>query len=269
MMRHAREMLTAVVVISLAAGACWAGGPTAEVKWSQPVVRAPLDPIFIVGWDEPSMDPLPPIVADDFMCEDPRPVIDVHWWGSFPEIQMGAPVGQPDGFKITFWKDVPAGAMTWSHPGDPIHTVDVRQYTGDHAGYDVELDVYLLSGGEELIAVDEAFQYNATFDPVDYFDQVPGTIYWISIQAYFDSPEDANLWGWKTREHYWNDDAVRGSLVTPTGGGPEVLEWEPIIGLDEESWDLAYELSVPEPTTMAMLSVAGVGVLVRRRRRRR
>ena len=271
MMRHAREMLTAVVVISLAAGACWAGDPTAEIKWSQPVVRDSNDPTFIVGWDEPSMDPPLPIAADDFLCNDPRPVTDVHWWGSFPLIQAGAPVRQPDGFTITFWTDVAAGQdanpdVTWSHPGQPIHAVDVRQYISEHAGWDVELDTYFSSGGTALISVDEAFQYNATFDNADFFDQVQGTVYWISIQAYYDRAEDANLWGWKTREHFWNDDAVAG-IIDPTGG--QNFLWAPLIGLDLESWDLAFELSVPEPTTMVLLSVAGVGLLVRRRRRQR
>jgi len=273
-MRHAREMLTAVVVIALAAGTCWAGSTAAEIKWSQPVVRDLMLPEFIIGWDEPSMVNIP-IAADDFLCEDPRPVVDVHWWGSFPEIepQGGIIPQQPDGFLITFWTDVPAGAdpdMLWSHPKDPIHTVDVRNYICEPAGWDIDVYTWYMSGGEELIPVDEAFQYNATFDPGDYFDQEPGTIYWISIQAYFNNAEDANVWGWKTRPHYWNDDAVVhwGEYIPDPTGGPDKMLWEEIWGPDGQSWDLAYELSVPEPATMALLSVGGVAVLIRRRRKR-
>lgn len=55
------------------------------IKWSQPPV--PIDPdaeppVFN-GWDERSDYNNPPIVADDWKCEDDRPITDIHWWGSF------------------------------------------------------------------------------------------------------------------------------------------------------------------------------------------
>lgn len=276
-MRRTREMLTALVVIVLVAGTCWASSTSAEIKWSQPIVRlieidsAATDPELIYGWDEVSMVDFP-IAAADFRCNDIRPVTDVHWWGSFPHLEnQGIPPTQPDGFIIRFWTDLPAGEdpddnVTWSHPLEKIWEVDVRIYQVEHAGYDIDVWEYAQTG--DITIVDEAFQYNVTFDPTDYFDQEIGTIYWISIQAYFDEIDDANVWGWKTRPWFFNDDGVIG--YPSTDGG---VDWIELMGPDpggtqEVSWDYAFELSVPEPATMGLLGVGGVAALIRRRRRR-
>jgi len=49
-------------------------------KYSQPPdVIDSNDPKIIRGWDEISLYGTPPIVADDWLCSDERPVTDIHW----------------------------------------------------------------------------------------------------------------------------------------------------------------------------------------------
>jgi len=248
-----RNILTAVAVGALFATTAWATGIGLEIKWSQPPVEMepPTEPPTYVGWDEISMDPLP-IVADDFLCDDPRPVVDVHWWGSYPGWIEPIPPTPPQAFLITFWTNVPDpdpdDPVLFSHPGDPIWQVWCEEYDEQFVGYDQ--DPY--TG-----ALDATYQYHQIFRPDQYFYQEPGTIYWISIQAVFPFPPPVDAWGWKTRPHFFEDDAV-----VDTGDG-----WLPIMGPDGASWDVAYELSVPEPATGGLLLIGGAVVALRRRRR--
>jgi hypothetical protein len=236
-----------------------------EVKWSQPPVE--LTAGIYNGWDEVSMVDLTnpalpdyPIVADDFLCNDPRPIVDLHWWGSYPGYLAAAgtavPV-RPSGFLINFWSDIPDPNPNepddWSQPGDRLWTIICREYLDEEVGIDLDPRT-----GQE----DTLFQYNQKFKPEEYFKQIPDTIYWVSIQAFWDDTVDRNYdWGWKTRPHFWNDDAVVGMVDAANAS----INWIPII-FNDESWDMAYELSVPEPCTLALMACGSV-LLLRRRKR--
>jgi len=264
--------LTVALAILACCGATRADPVTTEVKWSQPVVwLGDIDPeyagtTYIYGWDQSSMQippdyPIPsPKVADDFECNDPRPVVDLHWWGSYP---AGVPVNSPNGFLIEFWTDVPESPPfnPFSHPGEVIHTIDCRTYTEQWVGEDIDVVLYDLVGFVSV--VDQCYQYNQRLDPAEYFYQDPGTIYWLSIQAYWDDPDEFTDWGWKTRPWYFNDDAVTGFY------DPELMawSWQEVMGGDPvRSWDLAFELSVPEPATLSVIALGGLALLRRRRR---
>ncbi len=68
---------------------------------------------------------------------------------------------------------------------------------------------------DELLYYHECFDYYEDYDPeveqyhyyqeIPYFDQEPGTVYWISIQAVLLYPPQ---WGWCETYELWNDEGV-------------------------------------------------------------
>ncbi len=228
------------------------------IKWTQPPVLDPQSGAvpLIRGWDEmsvyqPMMQPQQ-IMADDWLCTDERPVTDLHWWGSFIGwTQPHLPPVLPKAFHIGIWTDVPAVAgdpLSFSHPGEMIweHTCD--KWVWNFAGYD--LDPRL-----EPIENEACFQFNQLLSQDDWFYQKPsgpeGTVYWLSISAVYDPAAQVQYpWGWKTREHFYNDDAVR-IQTTADGLWPPVKGsvWgggTPVEYPQGISWDLAFELTTNE-----------------------
>ena len=234
------------------------------VKYSQPPVEVEDQPGQIIGWDEVSnYNNLPdPIMADDWECADDRPITDIHWWGSFKGwTQPHLPPILPIAFRIGIWTDVPLGAdgLNYSHPGQLIWENVCTTSVWNFAGYDVdprcEYPEYPCEENETC------FQWAQFLNQDEWFRQDPmgddGTtpnIYWLSIAPVYGpnvdyADPDFYPWGWKTRKHFFNDDAVR---IT------DASIWPPIVGSvwtggtpvefpQEVSWDLAFELTTNEP----------------------
>ncbi|MCK5505584.1 MAG: hypothetical protein KAJ10_10500, partial [Thermodesulfovibrionia bacterium] len=204
------------------------------VKWSQP-------PDMETGVNIKSIErPLQPIVADDWQCRDPRPVTDVHFWGSYIGWETHNP-GPPPlpppgvlGFVIRIYTDVPAdpGANLYSHPGELLYEMTINDFS------------------EELFASillpDDTFEHKFYYslDLPDPFFQEEGTIYWISIAAIM-LDDTLFPWGWETcdpRVHFmdnacWLVDGVWKELKQ---GTPPIPEWYP-----HPTVDMAFELTVP------------------------
>jgi len=217
------KLLTVLCAISVAAPAL--ADPTGLVKWSQlPDMETGIDYGSMINWA---------IAADDFECTSPWPVVDVHWWGSYWEPEPGEP--QPiDGFIIRFLSDVVEGEF--SHPGAVLYETCVLGNCNEtFYGYSAYDDT-------------NVYQY---YTEIPAFDQVPGEIYWISIQVVqgWDEPP---YWGWHNSRDDFRDDAVQ--ALEPS------WDW----------WDandsLAFELTVvPEPGLFA-LAAFGLLALIRRKR---
>ena len=232
------------------------------VKWSQPpqVIDPDARPPLIRGWDEYSNYHIPPMVADDWQCDDPRPVTDIHWWGSFIGwTQPHPPPIMPNMFHIGIWTDVQAGVdAPFSHPGVLIWENFCDSFVWNFAGYDV--DPRWGDPCENPQENESCFQFAQFLSEDEWFYQEdPCTIYWLSIAAIYNTtdPDPQHAWGWKTRQPHWNDDAVRFSQVQRVDG----LTWPPAIGSTwinaptnqpieypaGESWDVSFELTTSVP----------------------
>jgi hypothetical protein len=222
-----------------------------DVKWSQPPVKD--DWGCIEGWDEVSdynRAPIP-IVADDWLCKDDRPIKGIHWWGSFigwTEPNQAPPDEMPDAFHIGIWTDVPDPdpnePNTFSHPGELIWDKICDSYVWSFAGCDVD--------PRKITGIDACFRFDQLLSQDEWFYQDPnnddGTVYWLSIAAIYEEGLEPNFpWGWKTRPDCCIDDAVR---IQGLDGGqwpPEIGSiWEngePIEYPEGASWDMAFVLT--------------------------
>jgi len=270
-MKRTPFLMIAVLLISLAlASVASADLPFGPLKWSQPIDRIAGEtyngkPVYN-GWDEPSSTIIgwtpDSGVADDWKCRDNRPVTDIHWWGSYVNwIQPTQPAQKPTSFWFGMYKDIPAPAdgKGYSQPGALIWGYEAAAggYEEVFVGYDKDPRTGNIT--------DSTFQYNVTLPAANWFIQDPSqnSIYWLSIVAMYRAEEPQLLWGWKTRPHFYQDDAVKRYEL----GG-----WERVGILnsanDFESWDMAFELStVPEPSSLLALGmgVAGLAGFIRRR----
>jgi len=236
------------------------------------------------GFDYSSEVPLPGTtndpsrVADDFLCNDARAVDEIHWWGSYweapfmttfsnywqdPSLSGGPTPVDPSiltGFTIVFYANVPVGAdatMPYAHPGAALHTIhlDISDVTTTVDGIiDRTGDGVTGNIGDEVL-----WKHGARLDVP--FEQVSGTLYWVSIQAEVVTTDIQ--WGWH------NADAL--ALANAVQSGPPALwganyarEW---ILLPDR--DMAFQLSVPEPFTSGLLGIGLGAILLGRKRRAR
>lgn len=210
-------------------------GSETMIKWDQPPVW---EGQFIYGWDEKSLYNYRPIVADDWLCADMNPVSDVHWWGSYLEwMEDMPPQPAPLGFYVGIWTDVPSPPEPFSHPGKMLKQWYVpRAMLNEHF---VGVDYHPDHGYEAC------FKYDFAIPEEDWFRQEePNTIYWLSIAADYGSiPPMQFPWGWKTRPHFFQDDAVR--MMDPAAPipGSMWMSGEPIKDRLGVSWDMAFQIT--------------------------
>lgn len=223
------------------------------VKYSQPpvVINPGHVPAQINGWDEVSVytQQLPlqwPIMADDWLCQDDRPVTDFHWWGSYLGwTQPHPPAVVPQSFHIGIWTDVPAGVdKPYSHPGVLLWQHTCTNWVWNYAG----VDVAPMQGFEN----EACFQFNQLLSEPDWFVQEPGEhIYWLSIAAIYQPGVVPQYpWGWKTRPHKFMDDAVRTTMAQPWPPVTNQTQWvagNPVEYPAGVSWDLAFEITTNLP----------------------
>jgi hypothetical protein len=211
------------------------------VKWPQiPKKKGDSDhPDCYWGWDESSVYSQA-IAADDWYSGDERPVTDIHWWGSYQEwVQETPPMTAPEQFHISIWTDVPGGVdKDWSHPGTLIWEILVNKNELNERC--VGCDFY----PPKMQEPEACFRYDFLLPPSNWFHPQSNTVYWISIDAIYQSLPDQFPWGWKTVAHYFQDDAVR--ITTPSAPVlSDVFQSGQPIG---EGWDLAFMLTSDQPS---------------------
>lgn len=235
------------------------------------------------------------VLADDFLCQTPALITDVHLWTSWKDDLQGTITG----IHLSIHDDVPAvidigppEIYEPSHPKDELWYKDIvpqSEYdSGTDAGYFTIIPVYTFPAGEyewwwevgqtaEPDGDQEVWLVNIFIDEEDAFKQL-GTeaaplIYWLDVSVDVEEvaagpqPE----FGWKTSDHHWQDDAVIwgnaqwDELRYPPGHPFHDEEFdinEPWVG----SIDMAFVIT-PEPGTMAVLAIGGMFVFCRRRKR--
>lgn len=236
--------------------------PPVYYKWRQPA-RYIENPTSFWGWDEVSLYHEEPLLADDWLCLDDRPVTDIHWWGSFPNKdsdvcgwkEPNLPSSSPDGFHFGIWTDSPGHRQDlseFSHPDTMIweYTCTDVEYDWEFVGFDRD------PNDPSHPVTDSCFKFECDLPEPDYFYQDPNDgVYWLSIAAVYNDPCQVEYeWGWKTRPHYFNDDAVRITEINgpwPPTLGSQCVASEPLELPEWCSWDMAFELTTNEESTRA------------------
>jgi hypothetical protein len=208
-------------------------------KWVQP------PDLSTLGIDVEASDSY--LLADDFLCNESGPIMDIHIWGSWNEEYF--PFGDDPGavsFTLSIHEDIPAdsSATGYSHPGNilwvksfPVGTFFYREWQTD-----LQEGWYTPGGSWYWPSDFTCFRYDFYIDESEAFYQ-EGTpadpvVYWLDLQAY---PEDPGAhFGWKTSQEHWNDDAVWGLGAEPYYGNWGELRYPQ--GHDQygESIDLAF-----------------------------
>ena len=218
------------------------GGGEGALKWYQPPLRHPekQEERCYYGWGELSMDGSVNI-ADDWFCYSPRPVTSITWWGSYAGWDsLAPPPNAPQKFHVGVWSDVPKGKdRDWSRPGKLI-----QAWVVDRSQLDEKSDKCNRIP-EWMQKPDSSFQYTYSIPKADQFVQEgDSTVYWLSIAAVYQEPPKDHVWGWLTRERYFNDAPVR--IYAPAEIRPDSLfrigETLP------ENWDMAFVLGTDQNT---------------------
>jgi len=223
------------------------------------------------------------VLADDFKCSQTGLITDIHIWGSFADDIL--PVNGVDWmcFNFSIHADIPdpdGDGPLYSMPGELLWSTG---FCGPQHGPDNGFTYRLYADGIEEWWYDpatglcyfpgdhECYQYNFYINPEEAFEQQEGTIYWLDVQARAVC-EDASF-GWKSSLNHYNDDAVYWAQ-DPSSGQWRWFELRYPVDCSPEphpyagqSMDLAFVIT-PEPGTLALFAVAGMGLLRRREKRR-
>ncbi|MBU0717228.1 MAG: hypothetical protein KJ749_03190, partial [Planctomycetes bacterium] len=157
------------------------------------------------GWDVNATQPL--VLADDFRCTQTGFIKDIHFWGSWKD----GIEGEIDYFVLSIHEDIPADQNPdgYSKPGTTLWERDISNFGATpkdpptmEGWYDPFIPETLWNNHQAY------FQYDVYLDTADWFFQEQGTIYWLNISAVLVPGPTTAVWGWKSTENHWNDDAV-------------------------------------------------------------
>jgi len=140
-------------------------------------------------------------------------------------------VGNIEGFWVQIYSNDPG--PPYSQPDELLWESFITDYTAQEiqtpvpeGWYDPLIDLYAYYNHNAH------YQYDIT-DIEDPFYQEEGTIYWLSVYAIVEGTE---VWGWKSSENHWEDDACWRLFDPPPPG----------------SWQELYEPTLAAPVSMDM-----------------
>jgi hypothetical protein len=205
------------------------------------------------------------ILADDFLCTQSGPITDIHIWGSWLY-----DAHDPNAvFQLSIHSDIPAGSagVPYSQPGPKLWSLNLAP--SQERIYAAAPEHFYDPNTSAILGPDnQVWQYNFIIPPAVAFPQQQGTIYWLDVQYIPTAAFTTNLFGWKTSLNHWNDDAVFGDNLTP---GADPPFWRELIypsGFPQQgSMDLAFVITIPEPSTYALVGLGAAVLMILRRRR--
>jgi hypothetical protein len=186
------------------------------------------------GWDVYAV--FPKTLADDWQCSATGEVLDIHFWGSWKDID-GDPYTDDyltpmPWFQLSIHLNIPADADSpWSRPGEQVWF-----WEGEIPGTPFEppaMEHWFNPNTGEVLYNDHVpyWRYDFFFDqadpPPEPFFQYEDTIYWLNVSAmYIEPPYE---WGWKSSRDHFMDDA------TYTDNPPDG-PWDPLFEPPRANW---------------------------------
>jgi hypothetical protein len=189
----------------------------------------------LIGWDVNATYPM--ILADDWQCSQTGWVTDIHFWGSWKDLDQNPTTDDfytpMPYFLLSIHENIPADPDTpWSRPG-----AQVWSWEGEIPGVPSEpptLESWFdpATGASNCNDHIPYWQYDFfvanAYPSVDSFFQYEGQIYWLNITALDIQPP--YQWGWKNSTDHFMDDAVYSASGDPTG------PWYPIVEPPRCNW---------------------------------
>jgi flagellar hook assembly protein FlgD len=239
------EGLARLIVPQEPVGAGLVVGRLSNIRLQGPLVDPDsAEPYCFWGWGDLSAydGPNQPIVADDWIASEARPITRIRWWGSYQGWDAATPPDVLGSFHIGIWTATPAhwkDPSGFAHPNTLIWQcwVDPNDFSEEYVGCTYEPDM--------TPAPQACFLYTWEVPRSQWFYQDPNesTYYWVSIAARYVSVDPDYPWGWQTRA---SGDAVRINVLDPNE--PAAMDarfeqGEPIQVPDSDAgWGLAFEL---------------------------
>jgi hypothetical protein len=189
---------------------CYFGRLVCAGQWPEHKMHFPQLP-DLIGWDVFATEPF--TLGDDWQCSRTGPVTDIHFWGSWKD-QDGNPltdeVGQLNYFDFGIWSNLPAGhpqnPYPYSIPGDLLWS---RQEWLQGTSFEPPtMEAWYEPFWDSSYCNDHIPYWQYDFvDIPDPFMQIQDSIYWLTISAFLDDPNNFQ-WGWKSSRDHFMDDAV-------------------------------------------------------------
>ncbi len=237
-------------------GYCTTWVHLSEKPWLNHKMHYPQLP-DLEGWDVFALDPK--TLADDWQCSETGWVKDIHFWGSWKDLD-----GDPSTddfytpipwFRLSIHRNVPASADTpWSRPGEQVWF-----WEGEIPGTPFEppaMEHWFDPNTNEVLYNDHVpyWRYDFFFDQADPppapFYQHKDSVYWLNVSALAIPPPYE--WGWKSSRDHFMDDAVY--TDTPPDG-----PWYPLFEPPRANWFDFYFNSAGEPIDMGSTNYYGAG----------
>jgi hypothetical protein len=228
-----------------ATGYCTTWVHLSEEPWLDHKMHFPQLP-DLEGWDVFALDPK--TLADDWQCSETGWVTDIHFWGSWKDLD-GDPYTDDyytpmPWFRLSIHRNIPASADTpWSRPGEQVWF-----WEGEIPGTPFEppaMEHWFNPNTGEVLYNDHVPYWRYDFlveqvsPPADSFFQYQDSIYGLNVSAvHIDTPYQ---WGWKSSRDHFMDDAVY--TDTPPDG-----PWYPLFEPPRANWFDVYfgPDSIPE-----------------------